>query len=116
VVLVSGVWDPKAFERAVIDQIVGYLVKPVTPQGLREQIDLVQRRFAEFQTLSSESPQVRQALRDRRIVERAKSLLMEASHLSEGDAFSRLREIAQQKHTKIATAAQVLVAAADAAR
>ena len=35
IVLVSGVYDPKLFERAVTDQIVGYLLKPVTPELLR---------------------------------------------------------------------------------
>jgi response regulator NasT len=115
IILVSGVYDPKAFERAMIDQIVGYLVKPVTREGLREQIDLVMERYGEFKIVSEQSTQFRQALRDRQIVERAKSLLMRSNQLCEGDAFRRLQDLARQSNQKIATAAQMLVAA-DATR
>jgi response regulator NasT len=99
----------------MIDQIVGYLVKPVTREGLREQIDLVMERYAEFKIVSEQSTQFRQALRDRKIVERAKSLLMRSNQLCEGDAFRRLQDLARQSNQKIATAAQMLVAA-DATR
>jgi len=114
IILVSGVYDPKVFERAVTDQIVGYLVKPVTHELLRGQIELVMRRFDEFQILQAESTQPRQALRDRRIVERAKAILMRAAALAESEAFVRLQSLAQQQHHKIATAAQLVVAAAEA--
>jgi AmiR/NasT family two-component response regulator len=113
IILVSGVYDPKLFERAVTDQIVGYLLKPVTHELLREQIELVMRRFDEFQILRAESTQPRQALRDRKIVERAKAILMSASQLAESEAFVRLQSLAQQQNHKIATAAQLVVAAAE---
>lgn len=116
IILVSGVYDPKVFEQAMADQIMGYLVKPVTRDDLREQIDLVMQRYAEFKILTEQSSQLRQALRDRKIVERAKSLLMRSSHLGEADAFRRLQDLARQANQKIATAAQMLLAAADAAR
>lgn len=116
IILVSGVYDPKVFEPAMADQIVGYLVKPITLNGLREQIELVMERYAEFKVLSEQATRFRQALRDRKIVERAKSLLMKTSQLREGDAFRRLQDLARQSNQKIATAAQMLVAAADAAR
>jgi response regulator NasT len=114
ILLVSGVYDPKLFERAVADQIVGYIVKPVSPETLRDQIDLVMRRFDEFQILQAQSAQPRQALRDRKIVERAKAILMRASSLAESEAFVRLQSLAQQQNHKIATAAQLVVAAAEA--
>lgn len=116
IILVSGVYDPKVFERAMADQIVGFLLKPVTRESLREQIDLVMARYAEFRIVSEQSTQFRQALRDRKIVERAKSLLMHSNQLCEGDAFRRLQDLARQSNQKIATAAQMLVAAADASR
>jgi response regulator NasT len=111
VILVSGMYDPKAFERAMADQIVGYLIKPVTREGLREQIEMVMQRYAEFAILCEQSTQFRQALRDRKIVERAKALLMRSAQMQEGAAFGRLQEIARQHNQKIATAAQVIVAA-----
>jgi response regulator NasT len=89
-------------------------VKPITHELLREQIELVMRRFDEFQILKAESTQPRQALRDRKIVERAKAILMRAAALAESEAFVRLQSLAQQQHHKIATAAQLVVAAAEA--
>jgi AmiR/NasT family two-component response regulator len=114
IVLISGYYDPKVFERAVTDQIVGYLVKPVTQEALQEQIELVLRRFEEFKILSAESPHVRQALRDRKIVERAKALLMRAASVDEEQAFARIRDLAAQQNQKIATAAQLVIAASEA--
>jgi response regulator NasT len=110
------VYDPKVFERAMADQIVGYLIKPITRDALREQIELVMQRYGEFTIVREQSTQFRQALRDRKIVERAKSLLMRSNQLCEADAFQRLQELARQSNQKIATAAQMLVAAADASR
>ena len=112
IILVSGIYDPKVFERAMADQIVGYLIKPVTREGLREQIELVMERYAEFQILCEQATQFRQALRDRKIVERAKALLMRSTQMREADAFRRLQDVAQQHNQKIATAAQMIVAAA----
>ena len=43
IVLVSGVHDPKTFDKAMAEQIVSYLLKPVTANKLREQIDLAMR-------------------------------------------------------------------------
>jgi two-component system, response regulator PdtaR len=113
IILVSGFYDPKVFERAVTEQVVGYLVKPITAELLRAEIDGVMKRFAEFEVLCAESPHFRQALRDRKIVERAKAILMKASQFDESQAFRRLQELARQKNYKIATAAQTLVAASD---
>ena len=115
IILVSGVFDPKAFERAMQEQVVAYLLKPVTAAQLREQISLVMRRFAEFQTLCGQTTQFRQALRDRKIVERAKAILVKNSGFDEAAAFDRVAELAQQSNDKIVNAAQRLVSAAQVA-
>ena len=56
IILVSGFYDPKVFERAVTDQIVGYLLKPIQADALQGQIELVMRRFAEFEAICASRP------------------------------------------------------------
>jgi len=112
VVLVSGVYDPHVFEKAVAGFIVGYIEKPVTQSSLCSQIEEVMTNYREFEILIQESTNCRQALRDRKVVERAKSLLR--SRLSEGEAFAQLQAMARQHDCKIAAAAQIVVAACEA--
>jgi AmiR/NasT family two-component response regulator len=109
VVVVTGVDDPDLIERSIASGVSAYLTKPVDSRELHAAIDLAAARHAEFQALESEVDRAQQALEDRKVVERAKGLLMTALDLSEQDAFRRLQLAARERNMRLADVARRIV-------
>lgn len=114
VILVSAYHDADLIERAAADHILAYLVKPIKQADLEPAIALAMRRFAQFQTLRQEATDLRQALADRKIIERAKGVLMKRANLDEHDAFRRLQKLASEKNKKLIEIATMIVTADEA--
>ena len=109
VVVVTGVDDPSLIERSVATGVSAYLTKPIDTRALKAAIDLAAVRQAEFEQLEAEVERAQQALEDRKIVERAKGLLMSALDLSEQDAFRRLQLTARERNLRLADVAARIV-------
>ena len=109
VVVVTGVDDPDLIERSIASGVSAYLTKPVDARELHAAIDLAAARHAEFQALESEVDRAQQALEDRKVVERAKGLLMTGLGLSEQDAFRRLQLAARERNLRLADVARRIV-------
>jgi len=114
VILVSAYHDSKLIDRAESDHILAYLVKPIKQADLEPAIGLAMRRFAQFQSLRKEATDLRQALADRKIIERAKGVLMKRAGLDEQDAFRRLQKLASEKNRKLVDIASMIVTADEA--
>ena len=114
VILVSAYHDPELIARAEADHILAYLVKPIKTADLEPAIALAMRRFAQFQALRQEASDLRQALADRKIIERAKGILMKRAGLDEQDAFRRLQKLASEKNRKLIDIASMIVTADEA--
>src|SRR4029077_16827716 len=109
VVVVTGVEDPELVDRWIDFGVSAYLTKPIDDRELDAAIKLAASRHAEFIALEAEVDRAQQALADRRLVERAKGLLMTALHLSEQDAFRRLQLTARERNLKLAEVARRVV-------
>lgn len=109
VVVVTGVEDPSLIERSIASGVSAYLTKPVDSVELGAAIELAAARHAEFQALEEEVDRAQQALEDRKLVERAKGLLMTALDLSEQDAFRRLQLTARERNLRLADVAARIV-------
>jgi response regulator NasT len=107
VILVSAYSDAKLIERAEGDHIMAYLVKPIKQADLEPAINLAMRRFEQFEEMRREASDLRQALEDRKIIERAKGVLMKELGLSEPDAFRRLQKTASAKNLKLIDVAKL---------
>jgi len=114
VIIVSAHYDPEFIDRAGRNHIAAYLVKPIKHEDLGPAIGLAMSRFAEFQALSREAADLRQALEDRKLIERAKGILMRRSGLDEESAFRRLQQLASEKHQKMRDIAQMILTAEEA--
>ena len=114
VVLVSAYHDADLIQRAEADHIMGYLVKPIKQADLGPVIALAMRRFEQFQELRKEAADLRQALEDRKLIERAKGLLMKKAGLDEASAFRRLQKLASDKNLKLVEVARILLTAEEA--
>lgn len=114
VILVSAYHDPELIDRALKDHVLAYLIKPIKQADLETAIALAMRRFKEFRALQQQADDLRQALEDRKFVERAKGILMKRSGLDEPSAFRRLQQLASEKNTKMIEIAQAIVTAEEA--
>lgn len=114
VILVSAYHDSQLIERALSDHVLAYLVKPVTQADFKPAIALAMRRFREFQTLRKEADDLRQALEDRKLVERAKAFLIKHAGLNEADAFRRIQKLSRDKNRRMADVARDILLAEEA--
>ena len=109
VVVITGVEDHSLVERSIASGVSAYLTKPIDTRELQAAIELAAARQAEFEALEAEVGRAQQALEDRKLVERAKGLLMSALQLSEQDAFRRLQWTARERNLRLAEVARRIV-------
>jgi response regulator NasT len=101
VILVSGYHDAGLLERAGADHIMAYLIKPVSQADVEAAIVLAMRRFEQFQAVRREAADLRQALEDRKLIERAKGIVMRRLSVNEDEAYRRLRKLASDHNLKL---------------
>jgi two-component system, response regulator PdtaR len=114
VILVSAYHDPEFIRRAEADHILAYLVKPIKQADLEPAISIAMRRFEQFQALRKETTDLKKALEDRKVIEKAKGILMKKAGLDEHDAFRRLQKLASDKNLKLIAIAQMILTAEEA--
>ena len=114
IIIVTAYHDLDLIERAEENHILAYLVKPIKQQDLEPAISIALSRFQEFKAMREETDNLRQALEDRKIIERAKGILMKRDNLSEPEAFRRLQKLARDKNRKLIDIAQTIITADEA--
>jgi response regulator NasT len=114
VILVSGYHDLELIQRAEADHILAYLIKPIKQADLEPAIGIAMRRFQQFQAVRKEAEDLRQALEDRKLIERAKGALMKRAGLEEPHAFRRLQKLASEKNQKLVDIARSIITAEEA--
>jgi AmiR/NasT family two-component response regulator len=98
------------------DYVLGYLVRPVEAAVLRAALALARLRFAKFQAARREAADLRQALDDRKVIERAKGVVMRRLGLGEEEAYRRLRQVSSGRSVKLAEVAQMVLGAEEVFR
>ena len=116
VILVTAHHDHEFIERAEADHIMAYLIKPVSKVDLESAIWIAYRRFEQFQAVRQEASDLRKALADRKIIEKAKGVIMKTANLDEPSAFQRLQHLARDKNKKMVDIAQSVLLADDVTR
>jgi two-component system, response regulator PdtaR len=92
VLLLTAYSEPELVQRATQAGVVGYLVKPFREAQLGPAIEVTLGRFREFQQLHKELGDMKEALEARKVIDRAKGMLMDRFGLSESDAFRRIQK------------------------
>jgi two-component system, response regulator PdtaR len=111
IVMVTAFSESSLIGRAVDAGVFGYLVKPFREGDLLPAIETARARHAELSELREQTESLRDALEARKVIERAKGLLMEKDGLSEADAFRRLRTASQQTGKSMREVADAVCAA-----
>ena len=110
IVILTAYGQDELVARAVEAGVFGYLVKPFRETDLLPAIQAARARHAELQALRDEAESLAEALQTRKIVERAKGLLMEREGLTEEEAFARLRRASQVSGRPMKVVAEALIA------
>src|ERR687889_391326 len=92
IVMLTAYGHQELVSRAIEAGVFGYLVKPFREQDLLPAIAAARARHDELQEVRAEAEAPSDALAARKVIERAKGLLMQKEQLSEQDAFARLRK------------------------
>ena len=113
IVMLTAYGQDELVARAVEAGVFGYLVKPFRETDLLPAIRTARARHAELETLRDEAESLAEALATRKVVERAKGILMERDGLSENDAFVRLRRASQSSGRPLRVVAEAVIATFD---
>ncbi|MCS7236516.1 MAG: response regulator [Armatimonadota bacterium] len=111
VILLTAYSEPELVERATEAGVFAYLVKPVSEEDLLPTILLARARFEEFRILQKEVADLREALEARKLIERAKGILMKRLGISEAEAFRRMQVQSQKENKKLVEIARAIVTA-----
>ncbi len=114
VLLLTAYSQRELFERAKEAGVVGYLVKPFREQEIAPAIEIALARFQEFRVLEKEVGDLRETLETRKIVDRAKGILMDTQHLTEAEAFRKIQKMSMNTRKPMKEIAEAIILAQDA--
>lgn len=92
---------------------LAYLMKPFRKEDLAPALEVAVRRFRQIQTQTSEIDDLKEALETRKLIERAKGILMDRHGLKEDEAFKRIHFQARNQNKKMRDIAQSIITASE---
>ena len=111
VVILTAFSQRDLVERARDAGAMAYLVKPFAKRDLVPAVELAMSRFSELQALENEVASLTDRLETRKVIERAKGLLMSAQGLTEPEAFRWIQRTAMDRRTTMRAVAEAVLAA-----
>ena len=111
IILLTAFSEKELAERAAEANVAAYLMKPVSEHDLLPAIALAVSRFKEFQALHREVDDLRDALETRKLVERAKGILVRRLNLTEEEAFRPMQRRSQNENKKLGEIANAIITA-----
>jgi AmiR/NasT family two-component response regulator len=116
VLLLTAYSQQDLVERAKEAGVMAYIVKPFHEADLAPAIEVALQRWNEFRTLEREVEDLKEALETRKLVDRAKGLLMDTQGLSEADAFRRIQKTSMDQRKPMKEVAEAIVLAHEAGK
>jgi len=111
IILITGLSSDEIASKAIEAGVFAYLVKPITKKQLEPAIKLALVRYDEFKSLKVEVTDLKEAIETRKLVERAKGVIMKRCNISEDDAFKLLQTHSQKENKKMREIAETIVSA-----
>ncbi|MDH3674804.1 MAG: response regulator [Anaerolineae bacterium] len=116
VVLLTAYGQKELVDQAKEAGVVGYLVKPFRETDLLPAIEVALSRFNEFKTVQQEVEDLQNALETRKLVERAKGILMDTQGMDEGEAFRKIQKMSMNTRKPMKEVAEAIILAHEAAQ
>lgn len=111
VVLLTAFSDQELIERARNAGVVHYVTKPWRQSDLKPAIEIALSRFQEFRAMESRVKDLEEHLTTRKLVERAKGVLMEKYKLTEQDAFRRIQKLSMNNRKSMKEVSEAILLA-----
>lgn len=111
IVLLTAFSDRDLVQDARNAGVLGYISKPFREADLVPTLEVAIARFAELREIERENVDLKETLESRRLVERAKGLLMESQGLSERAAFRRIQKLAMDRRKPMKEIAEAIILA-----
>ena len=109
VLLLTAYSQKEIVEKAKDSGVLAYLVKPVKESNLFPAMEIALSRFKEYMEIEQELLDLRNSLETRKILDRAKGLLMDAYNLSEQEAFRGIQQYSMAKRKSIREVAEAII-------
>jgi two-component system, response regulator PdtaR len=116
VLLLTAYSDREFVDRAVDAGVMGYLVKPFAEAQLKPAIEVALERWREVRQIREDLAQTQETLETRKLVERAKGVLMDTQNLKEAEAFRRIQRLSMNSRKSMREVAEAILLAHEAGR
>jgi response regulator NasT len=111
VMLLTAFSDNELIERAREAGVVSYITKPWRQSDLKPAIEIALARFQEFREIESQVKTLEDQLATRKVVEKAKGMLMEKYKLTEQEAFRRIQKLSMNNRKSMREVAEAILLA-----
>ena len=108
-ILLTAYSEDELIDRARAAGVVHYVTKPWRQSDLKAAINIALARFQEFRAIESKVKDLEEALATRKVVERAKGVLMEKYHISEQEAFRRIQKLSMNNRKPMKDVAEAIL-------
>lgn len=109
VLLLTAYSQKEIVDKAKDSGVLAYLVKPVKEANLFPAMEIALSRFREFTDLEKELEDIKNSLETRKILDRAKGILMDSLQISESEAFRRIQQYSMNKRKSIREVAESII-------
>lgn len=106
VVMLTAFSQPELIQRAIAAGAMGYLVKPFKPEELRAALTVAWQRYSQLRQEQQRAQDLEQTLADRKVIERARGLVMQRLGVGEDAAYTWLRKAAMDQRLSLAEVAR----------
>ncbi len=113
IVLLTAYGDRELVEQAKALPIMAYLIKPVQEKELLATLEVVAARFAEFKWLHQQTIELKEEIATRKIIERAKGVLMRREEMDEETAYQHIQQQARSQRRSMREVAEEILRRAD---
>jgi len=109
VLLLTAFSDRELVDRAREAGVVNYIVKPFRDAELLPAIEIAMARYSEFQEMDKKIDDLQETLETRKLVERAKGVLMDTQGLKEQEAFRKIQQLSMNTRKSMREIAQAIL-------
>jgi AmiR/NasT family two-component response regulator len=113
ILFLSSFNEQELVEQASETGALAYLMKPFRKEDLAPALEMAVRRYRQIQSQAKEIEELKETLETRKLIERAKGILMDRHRMSEEEAFKRIHFQARNQNKKMREIAQSIITAAD---
>ena len=109
VILLTAFEDKKYIEMAKEVGAFGYMIKPVNEKVFIPTVEMCLSKAEEFDELKKDYDKIKNKLNDRKLIEKAKGILVKQLNSNENDAYNRIRKLSMDRRTTMAEIAKIII-------